>query len=66
MSKETDYDAQLVFASNRYPKAFFADYEALACLSWYSSGKQGFIALQNVILASIAVQARRRRRCSRS
>jgi len=33
MSKETDYDAQLVFAANRYPKAFFADYEALACLS---------------------------------
>lgn len=33
MSDETDFDALFAFAADRYPKAFSADYEALACLS---------------------------------
>ena len=33
MSNEPDFNALFAFDADRYPKAFFEDYEALACLS---------------------------------
>ena len=33
MSNEADFDAILAFDETRYPEAFFAEFEALACLS---------------------------------